>query len=250
MQTIIEFFEGNPWFNLVSFFLGVIGIILAFLFYFKSIREKRPVYTKQTIRLINQALSALKNIEIKYNSVPVQNLSLTKIALWNSGKESIRNTDISSSEPLLITTNGRTIIYGFEVSYQKKVNNVQVTKVNEESLGISFEFLDFNDGLVLDVFHSGSSSGDIVIKGTLIGARKISQGIPNGYFVEQTNFLITPINRLLNHKNIILRIVSWTIIFPIAVVILFPLSVILTPLDFINDKLFNKTPKDFQLSDD
>ena len=89
MEAITNIFKGSTSLNIIFFALALVSIILAVIFYYKSLRIKQPVFSKQTFRLIDKKISTIKNIEIKYNQLQVENLSLTKIAIWNSGKESI-----------------------------------------------------------------------------------------------------------------------------------------------------------------
>ena len=192
MKNLIEFFSGNPWLNILFLFLAIISIFLAFVFYYKSLRLKKPVYSSQTNRLINSNLSTLKNIEIKYIGEIIENLSVTKIAIWNSGKESIKNSDIASTDPLIIIAKKGLLIYDYDIVIQKAVNNISLLRSNENTIKLDFEFLDFNDGIVVNIYHSGKDSDDIEIKGTLIGANKITKGVKREFLGEK----IDPISKI------------------------------------------------------
>lgn len=249
MESIKYIFNGsNIWLNIIIFFIAVLGFILTIFFYFKSIKDKKLVFSKQTFRLAKDDLTTIKNIEIKYNDKIVKNLSLTKIAFWNSGKESIKPNDIASTNPLHIKGIGETIIYDYQITYQKSDNNFNIGTVEDNSIKISFEFLDFNDGVVLSIYHSGKNSNDIALTGKLIGVKEITYGLKNEYFTRKLSFLDKPMNSFFNSKNIFVQIIGWILIIPYIFIAL-PLFAIAIIFDIINDKMITRTPADFYFYD-
>lgn len=248
MENIYSFFNGNPWLNIIFFALAIISIILAVIFYYKAIKSKKPIYDIETNRLVNNDLSGLKKIEIKYNNTIISNLSVTKIALWNSGKDSIRRNDIASSDPILVCTKDNIILYDFEIVHAKPVNNIVAEKISENSISISFEFLDFHEGIVLNVYHNGKNNNDIEIKGTLIGSEKISKAITKDYLSDKFEFMSKPINFLINHQNKFYHFIGWFVGIPIGIIILLPIFFITGPIDFVLEKFVYKIPKVFNFN--
>ena len=248
MENLYKFFVGDPLLNIIFFLLAIISIILAIIFYYKALKSKKPIYDIQTNRLVNNELSGLKKIEIKYNNAIISNLSVTKIALWNSGKASIRKNDIATSDPVLICTTDDIILYDFEIIHAKPVNNIIAEKINENSINISFEFLDFHEGVVLNVYHSGKSDSGLEIKGTLIGSEKISKAITKDFLTEKMEFLSKPINFLINHQNKLYYFVGWFLLIPIGFIILFPVFFITIPIDRVLEKFVYKIPKVFNFN--
>jgi hypothetical protein len=223
--------------------------VLAIYFYYQSKREKILVYSKQTFNLVKSSLSKIENIEIKYNDSVVKNLSLTKFAIWNAGKDPIKRVDIASTDPLIVFANNDIIIYDYKISNQNDVNNIQIKRIDSNAINISFEYLGFNDGLVLNIYHNSQSSIDIKIKGTIIGAKNIKYGIKKNYFSEKIDFTFKPLNYFLGHKNIMVKILGGILTFPIALIGV-PLAFIILPLDYFIDRVINKNPKEFYFHDD
>jgi len=243
MEPIINFFEGNPMLNFISFLIGVIGIILAFIFYYKSLREKKPTFNMITFGLIDNKLSTINNLEIKYNANLVKNLSLTKVAFWNSGKESIRKSDIATNDQLRIVAKN-VIIYGFEIIIYSEVNEIITTLINEELINISFEFLNQNDGIVLNIYHSGNKNEDLKLEGTFIGSKKLSEPIKQEFLLAKVNQLNDPAQKMMDNKYFIIRFFGLLLI-----IVILPIFISLTFFgaffDVIYYKLSNKTPHDF-----
>jgi hypothetical protein len=92
--------------NLVFLIIAVTGLFLAFYFYYKSKKEKRPVYNLQTIRLIKKNVSSINKLQILYKESNVENLSVTKFSFWNTGRGIIRKSDFIESDTLTIYHSG------------------------------------------------------------------------------------------------------------------------------------------------
>jgi hypothetical protein len=50
--------------------------------------------------LIKDFSKKLVNLEVLYSGSKVENLTVSKVALWNDGNETIRQEDIALSDPL------------------------------------------------------------------------------------------------------------------------------------------------------
>ena len=206
------------------------------------------MFSKKTFPLIKDNLADLKNFEIKYNGKNVETLSLTMFAFWNSGIESIRKEDLATNDPLRIVASENTIIYDVEINDQNKVNNFVIEKIYDSSISINFDFMNYNDGIVLSIYHSGRKSLDISVVGTLIGAKKISLGVRKNLLLNRLEILLEPANYLMRQKNPIL--LGFSIIAGIlTIIIVGPIAMVLLPIDFLNDKLNYKSPKQFYLYD-
>lgn len=102
MKEILTFFNNNLWLNITSFVIGIVGILMSLLFYIKSKKDKRPVFSKQTYRLIQKNTTTLKKLKVLCNDKQVEKLTLTKFAFWNADKETIRRIDIAANNPIVI----------------------------------------------------------------------------------------------------------------------------------------------------
>src|SRR5688572_6382101 len=118
MHYFRQLFDNTPWLNFIFLLLSVISIILAFYFYKKAQREKRPVFARRTTRLVQPYLSSLKSLNIQYQGQDVKTLSLTKFSFWNAGKDPIRKEDIAPGDPLFIQASTNIIFYDVEIDYQ------------------------------------------------------------------------------------------------------------------------------------
>jgi hypothetical protein len=241
-------FFGHSWLNVVFFIISIISIVLAVIFYYKSLREKKPVFAKQTINLIKSNLTSFSKLQINYDGRKVDKLTLTKLSLWNSGKATIYKNDITTVDPLLIKTNGQNIIYDFEIASSNPANEIVITKIDDYTLSVSFTFLDFHNGVLLNIYHNGTKSDDVSIQGTLIGAKTLISGIKRNFFINRIDIITAPVNYLYNKNNIILKALG-LILMLLEIPIIFPLMLIVIPLDSIYEKLYKSAPNKYYLHD-
>ena len=66
LQNIYSFFNGTPWLNITFFFLAVLGIVLSFILYRKSKKDRKPYYNLANIPLIEESIFTLKNLSLDF----------------------------------------------------------------------------------------------------------------------------------------------------------------------------------------
>lgn len=211
----------NSYFNFISFIIAIIGIILSIYFFQKSKKSKKPMYLSRTINLVKENIHKIETVKITYNDSPISNLSITKIAFWNDGKETINITDIAHNDPIKIKINEDFQILDAEIIYKKKLSNDFNIKINEDfkSIDIKFDYFDFEEGIVLQVYHTGNQSDDLYISGTVKSVKNIIRQNPNLSIPKFFDpFEIIRNNKLIS-RRLINKIFGWMLI--IASVVIF-----------------------------
>jgi len=158
--------------QIFSFGLGIIGILLAIIFYLKGKKYIKPTYSIKSFNLINDFSGKLSKLEVFYSQKKIKNLTITRIAFWNDGNLIIRKEDIAPIDPIKVSVDDKYEIFEAEIidGTTKEANNFELIRLDEKSIIITFDFLSHNDGAILKVIHSGKSSKDINLTGTVIGA--------------------------------------------------------------------------------
>lgn len=167
--------SGNP--GIVAF-VGVVGaisgIVLAVLFYKLSRPPRLLAYATRTFRVLPRARTKLQGLQITYYGYPVESLSVTRLAVWNAGNESIRRSHLPASDrPVIYAGSGMKILETSVIETSAAANNVGLTLVDHPIVGfaIGFDFLDPGDGAVFSVVHDGKELTDIRLNGEIIGGR-------------------------------------------------------------------------------
>jgi hypothetical protein len=170
----LDYVSQNPWLNVVSTAFGLIGIILAIIFYIKSKKIRQPIYRTRSINLVKENTSKIKSVSILYNENRINNLSVAKIAIWNAGKETINSTDVAKKDKFRIEIDDGYEILDYELLYQKNpINDFKLTKISDKILEIDFDYFDKDEGIIIQIYHTATTEDSLNVKGTLKGGKNI-----------------------------------------------------------------------------
>jgi hypothetical protein len=217
----------------VGFIIGAAGIILSLYFYKISKKYRIPKYAVRNINLIEDSIGKIGDIKITYGENEVQNLSIAQVAFWNDGKETINSGDVAPLSPIVITANGKTNFLDLTIIYSKNdANNFRLEPIPnpvkpeehlQNKLLIKFDYFDFNEGIIIQIFHTGTSSKEIQIEGAVKGCRSIKR--MSKPIISKTKPIYEFLNKLkFRHKKIIAGV------FLIAAPFIFYLSNVITRL--------------------
>jgi len=240
MDAIFKYLDGNV--NLIFLILAVVSILISIVLYFKSKKDRKPVYAKKSFTLIRDQTSKVKGLRITHNDQEVKDLTLTKFALWNRGRETINRGDVAPSDQLKLTTSSEHKILQADVSYTKtKANNFSVALTDDrKAVLIDFDYFHTNEGVIIDVYHTGSINEHIQLQGTIKGVAQITAGTENpplfGRFLDGTIGKVIPRGKNFKSRHLLLFI-------PFALAAM----PILLPLMFIDAgrNFVRKVPRDF-----
>lgn len=146
----------NPYVVAISILATIVSLILAIYFYMKSKEKKEISYKKHTIPIIIKKESKFDKLRIEYEGVQIEDLSVTKFTIWNSGNRTINSADMVTSKELTIYTNDEnTILDADIIAVTEKTNRFILQRENERKVKVLFDYADKKDGFVLQVIHTG-----------------------------------------------------------------------------------------------
>lgn len=124
---------------------------------------------KKSRQIITIKNKKIEKLSLRYENIPIDNLSITKYAIWNSGNVEIRREDIASLKPLKIKSNGDIkILDASIIRNTDEDNGFTITHVSEGEIEIGFEYVNEKNGTIVQIIHEGSGYGlwvDCKIKG-------------------------------------------------------------------------------------
>lgn len=163
--------SGNGW---VGIF---IGFLIAGIFYFFSLSSKEPVYSKKSVNYISDFSSTLSDLSVFYKGQKVKNLTRTKLIFVNFGKSTIYQKDIAPKDrPRIVSDIPGINILSVKKIYEKRpVSSINLLRnpKNFNEYFIDFDFLDRDDGFIVQIIHNGISDEAIKVTGTIIGSEEI-----------------------------------------------------------------------------
>jgi hypothetical protein len=160
---------------IIALLTFVIGLIVSYYFYIKSIKVKEPVYAISSINLVSDYKSDYPNLNVSYKKRRVENLTLSKILFYNRGAETINRIDIETINHIKVVVKAGIKILDASILLTNNLSNQFSVDIDrrENCVLLNFDYIDQNQGAVLQVVHTGRSSGDINVTGDIKGAKSI-----------------------------------------------------------------------------
>ncbi len=225
--------------NVVFLVLAVGSILVSVILYRKTKKERKPVYNIKTFSLLNEKAARLKGLAILYKGGPVKNFTLTKVGLWNKGRETINWSDVAPQDKIRIEIAEEYKILDSEITFSKKqANNFRITlSEDKQTLFIEFDYFHFNEGIVVDLYHTGTSSNDVRLLGTVKGVEHIEFALVGKD--KYTDFFF---------RRFLWPLPRWArfVLLPIALPGIAPAFILLQLLDFVNERA-HALPEEFEL---
>ncbi|MBK7380317.1 MAG: hypothetical protein IPJ03_15240 [Ignavibacteriales bacterium] len=177
-MEILQNIDGNTILNVISLFVGLLGILLAVIFFVKSIKKKIPYYEVNSFNIISTKLEKkINDIEIFYKGQKVTSVTVSKIVIWNSGNETIRKSDIPETNKFTIDIEEDYEIYNYEILSITDSDCTLELKQETEGIVLDFNYLEPNQGFVVKLTHSGNNSNCLSLTGKVIGGNKLEHKI-------------------------------------------------------------------------
>lgn len=221
----------------------IVSIVIAVIIYNLSKKEKELVYDFETKDIVLDRIKINEKLKVIYDEKEIESLSITKISFCNKGLETINSIDISESDPIIVELEGKDVILlDYNLVYERrKVNKFTITRLEEENkFKIVFDFLDKDDGAIIQLIHTHLNFEGVHVKGTVKGnkGKEIRKYYSSSFIDSFSKFMFRygPGDGCLN---------------TILLVILLPILIVVFNVGFILDTIFNyerKMPKIFILN--
>jgi hypothetical protein len=179
MQTVnqlIHTLYTNPWFGVLASFCTIFSFLLAFYFYKRSRRTRALVCVTTSTHIIDDAIGCIPRLTVLYDGVPVNHLTITTLAFWNAGSETIDERNLVKTKPLCLALESPHRYMHIRTYPMRAANDVKHRLDKEaRTCFIDFEFLDHNDGFVMDIIHTGEHDTSIRIDGVFKGCKPLER---------------------------------------------------------------------------
>lgn len=185
MQDIIKTITDNPLVQMGGFLLGVIGIVLAIIFYIRSRRIAIVRFDYSGRSLVEGLSGALEGIEVRYKGSPQDRITVSRFVFWNAGTETLRSSDFTDDHLRVACKQDLAILDHRIVKINDSTNKIEVNSVHngktESSVAIKFDYLDPNDGAIIQFVHNGPEQTSFRLVGSLKGNCSIERSESPAY---------------------------------------------------------------------
>lgn len=155
--------------------LGLLGIILAYYFYYKGKSTKELYYEITSFNIIGKNIKKkISDIQISYKDNKVKYLTISKIAIWNSGNKTVWENEIPENNKIRISICKSYDILECEIIQNDDLDsNLTLKRIDNKNLELNFKFIEPKKGFILKIIHTSITSNDLIVKGRIIGGSEI-----------------------------------------------------------------------------
>jgi hypothetical protein len=176
MPNLLNDLVASPWFtHALTLAIGFISARLTIRY--GMMRRLR--YRCKSFCLIFESVNKVPGLEVKFHGFgpPVEKVTVSKVALWNAGRGSVRKSDVLGRDNIRLIIDPTYVILATEVIQQNNpLNNFALTVAQDrKSANIRFEFINPAEGAVIKIVHTGTNSSDLSLSGTIADAGPIQR---------------------------------------------------------------------------
>ncbi len=176
MNNIINYLMKSPYSWFVLSLITVFSVVITIFIALKNRTIKRISYRFSSYGIIRNHNNELQYLTIKYKDNVINDLTISKISLWNSGNSIIEYNDLVTSIPLAVSgSEFCTILDCSILNTNEKSNLFEIVKVDNKIL-INFEYIDTNQGLIIQIIHTGT---DLHVEGKIKGGESLKDITPD-----------------------------------------------------------------------
>lgn len=157
----------------ISLIVSVVALYFSYYFFNYSLREKRPLYTLESQQYQGDLIATTPDSVVVYQNDLIKKFTVSRVAIWNNGKDTIFKKDISPNDKITISSEEGYEIYFARLLFMINKSNKCEVLFSNGNAEVSFDYLDFQEGCSIELFHSGKTSWSLDITGSIIGAGKI-----------------------------------------------------------------------------
>jgi hypothetical protein len=155
---------------------AIVGLIITHVYYRIQKRRRELCWSLDSTNLIKGYSSLFEKLEIQYGGEKIENLTVSKIAFWNSGNETIDRQAVAIPLYIYAPREG-TKILDAKVIKTATIGNRFTAKIvdveNEPMVFFDFDYLDGGQGAVIQVIHTGVSVAPLMLGGEVKGVKEI-----------------------------------------------------------------------------
>lgn len=245
LNNLTEWLSGNPYLNLLFLVLAIASVATSIFLYLKGKKSKEPTYLAKSFAIIDDHISAIAGLEIKYRDQDVQRLTISKLSFWNGGHETIDGSDIAPADKLrFVVEEDGEIISAKPILEKRQANNITIS-IQDNEAHVLFDFFDYGDGAIFEIYHTGSAKLSLKMNGTIKGVKKIQYGeYQKDYLLDKVTEPLFGWTDKLNLKD---GSFSHDLLMMVLVPFIIPFIIVLSPIDKIGS-YFRRIPKEYDLS--
>lgn len=158
----------------------VVGILTGYYFYLKARERIDPRYLLQYEPLVGSSSGAMNDVSVLYKDTKVSNLNRCVLVIWNRGTRAIARDAIANNDKVRVCLPEGATALGAGVAWASRpaVNLSADLSNTGSAVAIDFDFLDKDDGGMIEILYQGDSKIPPTLSGSIVGAPKGIRSVP------------------------------------------------------------------------
>lgn len=166
---MLEKLMNNPIAWLILSLISVVSFVFGIYTWVAGKKKKEISISQESYELIRAGKKQIPKLDVIYDGVNVDNLTVTSIYIWNSGNDVINTSDIVHTKKFTISSCENTnILDAYIIREVDESNKFRIVSMDRNRMTIDFDYIDQGEGCLVQLFHTGSSQAlcfDCKIKG-------------------------------------------------------------------------------------
>lgn len=167
--------------GLVLGLVGIVaGILTSYYFYLKARERVDPRYVLQHRPLVDSSSGAMTEVAVLFKGSKVTNLNRCILAIWNRGTRVITRDAIAENDKVRVCLPEGATALGIGVAWSSRPAIGLSAQISDagSTVTINFDFLDQDDGGLVEILYQGDSKAAPTLTGSIMGAPKGIRSIP------------------------------------------------------------------------
>lgn len=135
----------------------------------KDKKRKQFTYAIKSNHIIHNSVAKIDKLDLRFDGKRIDDLSITRIVIWNSQNKEIRDNDMVSDYDLSVAIDDDFEILDAKILYENEpANKFTIKNLHSKKITLEFEYVDKKEGVVLQIIHTGKAQNlkvDCKIKG-------------------------------------------------------------------------------------
>ena len=215
---MIEHLQNSPvvWTILtICSLLTIPSLVFAIYTWIKGKQKKEFTISKDGYCIVREGKKKIKKVSLLFDGKEIEDLSVTKFVIWNSGNVDIRREDVASERPLMIHNTGNANILDANIIVETdSTNHFSVDIIDSDRIIIDFEYANKKDGIIVQVIHTGDWD-DLAVDYKIKGGEPVKNYESQKYLLKilRNNSLL---NKIITKTSLKKITAIYTIIFGLA----------------------------------
>lgn len=135
--------------------ITIVSLPLAIYSLVTSKKKKEFSYIGRSYCIVEKGKKKLENLQLTYMGKTIDDITITQYAIWNSGNQLLERKDIVADQPLRLIAKNEVQLLEAHIATETEESNKFVISNSGNSVRIDFDYVEVNDGIVLQVIHTG-----------------------------------------------------------------------------------------------